>query len=71
MHEDERKEFKKTTNGLKEVIISIASILNKYKQGELFFGIKNDGTPYKFEITDSTLRDISSKIYEGIKTRFC
>ena len=67
MHEDERKEFKKTTNELKEAIISISSILNKHKQGELFFGIKNDGTPYKFEITDSTLRDISRKIYEGIK----
>ena len=68
MHEDERKEFKKTTNELKEAIISISSILNKHKQGELFFGIKNDGTPYKFKITDSTLRDISRKIYEGITT---
>lgn len=34
-----------------------------------FFGVKNDGKPFKFEINDSTLRDISRKIYEAIKLK--
>lgn len=67
MIESETIEFKKTTGELKEAIISIASILNKHKHGELYFGLKNNGTPFKFEITGSTLRDVSIKIYEGIK----
>lgn len=40
-------------------MISIASILNKHKKGDLFLGIKNDGTPNQFEIKDSTVRDVS------------
>ena len=67
MIENETREFKKTTREITEGIVSIVSILNKHHHGELFFGIKNDGTPFKFEINDSTLRDISRKIYEAIK----
>lgn len=67
MIENETREFKKTTGEITEGIISIVSILNKHRHGELYFGIKNDGEPFKFEITDSTLRDISRKIYESIK----
>ena len=67
MIENEKREFKKTTGEINEGVVSIVSILNKHKNGELYFGIKNDGTPFKFEITDSTLRDVSRKIYEAIK----
>lgn len=67
MTENETREFKKTTGEISEGIVSIVSILNKHQHGELFFGIKKDGTSFKFEITDSTLRDVSRKIYEGIK----
>lgn len=67
MIENETTEFKKTTGELHEGIISIASILNKHKHGTIYFGIKNNGVPFKFEITDSSLRDISRKIYEAIK----
>lgn len=67
MFESETREFKKTTNELNEGMISIVSILNKHKHGELYFGIKNDGIPFEFTITDSTLRDVSRKIYESIK----
>lgn len=65
--ENEKIEFKKTTAELNEGIVSIASILNKHKKGELYFGIKNNGEPFEFTINDSTIRDISRKIYEGIK----
>ncbi len=67
MFEDEIKEFKKTTGELNEGIVSIVSILNKHQHGELFLGVKNDGKPFEFEMNDSTLRDISRKIYEAIK----
>lgn len=43
--ETETLEFKKSTGELKEGIISICSILNKHQKGELYFGIKPDGTP--------------------------
>ena len=57
--EDEITEFKKTTGELNEGMVSISSILNKHRKGTLYFGVKNDGTPHKFTITDSTLRDVS------------
>ena len=44
MTENETREFKKTTGEISEGIVSIVSILNKHQHGELFFGIKKDGT---------------------------
>ncbi len=65
--EDEYIELKKTTGELNAAIVSIGSILNKNGRGKIYFGLKNDGTLNKFEINDSTLRDVSRKIFEGIK----
>ncbi|MBQ6335262.1 MAG: putative DNA binding domain-containing protein [Erysipelotrichaceae bacterium] len=67
MREDEQTEFKKTTRELNEAMVSVSAMLNKHKQGKVYFGLKNDGTPNPFTITDSTLRDVSRKIYESIK----
>ena len=57
-HETETLEFKKTTGELKEGVVSIAAILNKHQKGELYFGIKPDGTPIGQQISEKTLRDI-------------
>ena len=65
--ESEFVEFKKTTAELNSAMESVSSMLNKHGMGKIYFGIKNDGTPYKFQITDSTLRDISRKVFESIK----
>ncbi|MCD8067748.1 MAG: putative DNA binding domain-containing protein [Lachnospiraceae bacterium] len=65
--EDETNEFKKTTGEINEAMVSISSILNKHGHGKIFFGLKNDGTPNKFTIVDSTLRDVSRKIFESIR----
>ena len=65
--EDEHIEFKKTTAELAEAMCSISAILNKHGEGTLYFGVKNDGTPFPFTITDSTLRDVSRKVFEAIK----
>ena len=67
MREDEYIEFKKTTGELNEAMVSISSILNKHRQGKVYFGLKNDGTPVRFTITDSTLRDVTRKIIESIR----
>ena len=55
-HETETLEFKKTTGELKEGIVSIAAILNKHQKGELYFGIKPDGTPIGQQISEKALR---------------
>ncbi|MBQ2658766.1 MAG: putative DNA binding domain-containing protein [Erysipelotrichaceae bacterium] len=65
--EDEHTEFKKTTAELTEAMCSISAILNKHGEGTLYFGVKNDGTPFPFTIADSTLRDVSRKVFEAIK----
>ena len=67
LSEDEYTEFKKTTAELTAAMNDISAMLNKHGNGTLYFGMKNDGTPYPFTINDSTLRDISRKIYESIK----
>ena len=42
--ETETLEFKKSTGELKEAMNSISAILNKHQQGEIYFGVKPDGT---------------------------
>lgn len=49
-NENEKLEFKRSTAELKEGIISVAAILNKHGFGELYFGIRNDGTPAGIEV---------------------
>jgi len=69
LKESERLELKKSTSEIKEAIISIASILNKHKKGELYFGINNDGTVIGLTITQKTLRDVSKAISEHIEPK--
>ena len=64
--ETEQIEFKKSTGELKEGVISIASILNKHASGELYFGVKNDGTVLGQVINDETLRTVSQAIRNHI-----
>lgn len=65
--EDELKEYKRTTGELNDGMVSVSAMLNKHRKGTLFFGLRNDGTPVRYEINDSTIRDVSRKIYEAIK----
>ena len=67
--ENEKIEFKKTTSELKEGIISMTSMLNKHGGGELYFGIRNDGTPLGFNISEKTLRDISQAVANHIEPK--
>jgi ATP-dependent DNA helicase RecG len=65
--ESETIEFKKTTGELNDSLKDVAAILNKHSSGELYFGIKNDGTVLGQMISDSTLRDVSQRISDKIK----
>ena len=67
LREDEFNEFKKTTGELNEAMVSISAILNKHGHGTIYFGLKNNGSPFPFTINDSTLRDVSRKIFEAIR----
>jgi ATP-dependent DNA helicase RecG len=65
--ESETLEFKKTTGELREAVASIAAILNKHNRGELYFGVKNDGTVFGQMVSDTTLRSVSQAITDNIK----
>ena len=67
--ETETVELKKSTAELKEAVISISAILNKHQQGEVYFGIKNDGTVAGQAVGKDTLRDISKAIADNIEPR--
>jgi len=67
--ESEKLELKKTTAELKEGVISMAAILNKHGGGELYFGVRNDGTPSGQMVSDKTLRDISQAISNHLEPK--
>ena len=67
--ENETVELKKSTSELKEAVISIVAILNKHQKGELYFGVKNDGTVVGQDIGERTIRDISRTIADNIEPK--
>ncbi len=69
MPENESTEFKKTLGQLKEGLISIAAILNKHGEGELWFGIRDDGIPVGINVGAKTIRDISQAIAAHIEPK--
>lgn len=60
--ETEQIEYKKSIGEMKEAMLSIAAILNKHQSGELYFGVRNDGTVIGQEVNDETLRKVSQAI---------
>ena len=58
-------ELKKSTSELKEAIISIAAILNKHQKGELYFGIKNDGSVVGQDTSEKTSEKIILVVKEN------
>src|SRR3989338_1619647 len=67
--ETETLELKKSTAELKEAVISISSILNKHKKGEIYFGVKDNGKIIGQDISDATLREISKSISDHIEPK--
>lgn len=67
--ESEKIEFKESTNELSDALNDICAILNKNSEGILYFGVKNNGDIVGQQIGESTLRDISRRIYERIEPK--
>jgi ATP-dependent DNA helicase RecG len=67
--ETEILEFKKSTGELKEAMNSICAILNKHQHGELYFGVRPDGTVIGQIVTEESLREVSQKIGNFIEPK--
>ncbi|HEX2867211.1 MAG TPA: RNA-binding domain-containing protein [Ignavibacteriales bacterium] len=67
--ESEILELKKTTGELKEALVSIAAMLNRQQRGEVYFGIKDDGTVTGQSVSENTIREISRAISDKIEPR--
>lgn len=67
MTETETVELKKSLAELKQGLISLAAMLNKHGQAELWFGIAPNGKAVGLEISEKTLRDVSQAITAHIE----
>lgn len=67
--ETETLEFKRSSGEIKEAIISLVSMLNKHGKAKLIFGISPQGKVVKNQISESSLREVSRRAYEGIEPR--
>lgn len=64
--ESEILEFKSSTGEMHQAMESIVAILNKHGEGELYFGVNDDGEAIGQMVSDSTIRDISDAILRDI-----
>ncbi|MCK5214506.1 MAG: putative DNA binding domain-containing protein [Candidatus Omnitrophica bacterium] len=67
--ETETTEFKKSTAELKSGVISVAAILNKHGKGELYFGIKDDGTVVGQTVGRHTIKEVTQTIVDNIEPK--
>lgn len=67
--ESETLELKKSTSELKAGVVSLVAMLNKHHRGELWFGIKNDGTAVGQSISDASLREVSRAMGDHIEPK--
>jgi ATP-dependent DNA helicase RecG len=67
--ESETLELKKSTGELKAGIVSLVAMLNKHHRGELWFGIKTEGTVVGQSISDASLREVSKSIGDHIEPK--
>ena len=65
--ESEVLEFKESTREISDALNDIVAILNKSGSGEVYFGIKNNGTVIGQTVVGSTLRDVSQAVGTRIK----
>ncbi len=67
MTETETTELKKSLAELKQGLISLAAMLNKHGQAELWFGIAPNGKAVGLDVNEKTLRDVSQAIAAHIE----
>jgi len=64
--EDEHREFKENTSELDEGIISLSAMLNKSCQGEVCFGVRDNGDIIGMDIGKTTLKKMSETVIRSI-----
>ena len=68
--ESETVEHKRSTSELREIMTSVASMLNKHGCGTLYFGVRpSDGEVVGQDVSEKTLRDISQAFTNRIEPR--
>lgn len=67
--ESETIEFKKSTAELKEAVVAIAAMLNKHGQGEVYFGIFDDGKVVGQDIGRMTIKDVTQAVVDNIEPK--
>lgn len=65
--ESETVEHKRSTGEHREACESIASILNRHRQGTIYFGVENDGAVIGQDVSDKTLRSFGEEVERKIK----
>src|SRR3989338_4673169 len=69
LKESETVELKRSTSELKEALHSISAMLNKHQRGEVYFGVRNNGSPLGQTVTERTLREISKTIGDHVEPK--
>lgn len=67
--ESETVEFKTSLAELKQGLISLAAMLNKHGQADLWFGVSPTGQPVGLMVNEKTLRDASQGLAAHIEPR--
>lgn len=65
--ETEKLEYKASLSQLPRGLESLAAMLNKHGEGEVLFGVNDDGEVIGVSIGNKTIKDISEQIAEKIK----
>ncbi len=70
MHkESETIELKKSTAELKEAVVAIVAMLNKHGQGEVYFGISDDGKVIGQDIGRMTIKEVTQVVVDNIEPK--
>ena len=69
LKESETIEFKRSISELKAAAASISAILNKHSQGEVYFGIKDDGTVIGQMVGRNTIKEVTQTIVDNIEPK--
>ena len=70
MHkESETIEFKKSIAEFKEAVVAIVAMLNKPGQGEVYFGISDDGKVVGQDIGRMTIKEVTQVVVDNIEPK--
>ena len=67
--ESETIEFKKSTAEFKDAIVAVAAMLNKHGQGEVYFGISDDGKVVGHDIGRMTIKKVTQAVVDNMEPK--